>query len=95
MIGYGPGHVKALDQISMVQRGRTATHPLPAPIGTNTRNRRRPFCFLLKPLTKIRDTLYHFELARLWAVGIGAAPRDAARRRVRMSDCKNTEARRA
>jgi hypothetical protein len=23
MIGYGPGHVKALDQISMVQRGRT------------------------------------------------------------------------
>jgi hypothetical protein len=22
MIGYGPGHVKALDQISMVQRGR-------------------------------------------------------------------------
>jgi hypothetical protein len=28
MIGYGPGHVKALDQISMVQRGRTRLHPL-------------------------------------------------------------------
>jgi hypothetical protein len=23
MIGYGPGHVKALNQISMVQRGRS------------------------------------------------------------------------
>jgi hypothetical protein len=27
MIGYGPGHVKALDQISMVQRGRTPRMP--------------------------------------------------------------------
>ncbi|AXL51850.1 cation ABC transporter substrate-binding protein [Paraburkholderia caffeinilytica] len=69
MIGYGPGHVKALDQISMVQRVRTATHPatppLPASIGINMRNRRPPICFLLKSLTKIRDTLYHFELAQL------------------------------
>jgi hypothetical protein len=41
MIGYGPGHVKALDQISMVQRGRTAAHPLTVPFDTNTRNRKK------------------------------------------------------
>jgi hypothetical protein len=29
MIGYGPGHVKALDEISMVQRATTRRAPLP------------------------------------------------------------------
>ncbi len=40
-------------------------HPLPASTGTNTRNRRPPSRFLRKPLTKIRDTLYHCDLASL------------------------------
>ncbi|CAE6842539.1 hypothetical protein R70006_07177 [Paraburkholderia domus] len=74
MIGYGPGHVKALDQISMVQRGRTTTHPLTVSFDANTRNRRQPSYFLHKSLTRILDTLYHFELAQLWAGELRAAP---------------------
>jgi Fur family zinc uptake transcriptional regulator len=63
MIGYGPGHVKALDQISMVQRDRRPAHPSAAFGHTTTACGGQPNNILCKPLTKIRDTLYHFDLA--------------------------------
>jgi hypothetical protein len=63
MIGYGPGHVKALGQISMVQRVRTQAQRRRPRVNTNTRKRTGPRGFPYALLTRIQDTLYHFGLA--------------------------------
>jgi hypothetical protein len=68
MIGYGPGHVKARQQISMVQRVRLIA-AWAASVSTITRNRMPLRGFLRKTLPKFQDTLYHFGFASLVKLG--------------------------